>query len=467
MIMTNDGQDPVTTLGLNDVVDSGDVERALPSLPSSPLSEGKPKKLTRMEIFRAMGPGIMAGMADTDGPGLITTAQSGATFAYSLLLTQILLIPVLFMAQELTVRLGLYTGQGMTELVKRRFGLVGVIPVAAVVLVVCVGALVSEVVAIAQVGELFAVRSWISATVTVVFLLIVIVSGSYRTVEKVAVGLGLFQFIFLPLIFITQPKWGDVWMGLWDYSWIVNSTEETTNSASFLGLISANIGAVVMTWMLFYQQSAICDKSDLHTSRAHLKIARIDTGVGCVLTQTVMSAMVISIASATAQKQITGKDLTIEKVNDIVYRLQDFLGGELSAKILLALGIVGSSLVAAIVASLCGAWVLTEALGAPRSLDMSCRTAPIFYSGYFVVLAGSVVATVLLGENMAVKFSIGVQIMNAYTMPLVLGLIFLFSTSDLLPEHIRLSGWYKWVVLCVFTLISAFGVAAAITGHVN
>jgi Mn2+/Fe2+ NRAMP family transporter len=53
------------------------------------------------------GPGLVVMLADTDAGSIITAAQSGAEWGYGLLLLQIILVPILFMVQELTVRLGI------------------------------------------------------------------------------------------------------------------------------------------------------------------------------------------------------------------------------------------------------------------------------------------------------------------------------------------------------------------------
>ena len=59
------------------------------------------------------GPGIVVMLADTDAGSVITAAQSGAQWGYSLLGLQLVLIPILYVVQELTVRLGAVTGRAM------------------------------------------------------------------------------------------------------------------------------------------------------------------------------------------------------------------------------------------------------------------------------------------------------------------------------------------------------------------
>ncbi len=71
--------------------------------------------LTRLKRFASVaGPGLVVMLADTDAGSVITAAQSGAQWGYRLLL-QLLIIPFLFVAQELTVRLALSTGKGMAS----------------------------------------------------------------------------------------------------------------------------------------------------------------------------------------------------------------------------------------------------------------------------------------------------------------------------------------------------------------
>ncbi len=78
---------------------------------------------SRISRYAAIfGPGLVVMLADTDVGSIITAAQSGAQWGYRLLLLQLVLIPILFMVQELTVRLGLYTGRGHGELIQDTFG---------------------------------------------------------------------------------------------------------------------------------------------------------------------------------------------------------------------------------------------------------------------------------------------------------------------------------------------------------
>ena len=73
-------------------------------------------------FLAVLGPGLVVMLADTDVGSVLTAAQSGAQWGYQLLALQLVLVPILYVAQELTVRLGIFTGKGHGELIRECFG---------------------------------------------------------------------------------------------------------------------------------------------------------------------------------------------------------------------------------------------------------------------------------------------------------------------------------------------------------
>ena len=88
--------------------------------PSITTQRRRPK--ARLAFFAVFGPGIVVMLADTDVGSIITAGQSGVQWGYKLLLLQVLLMPILYIVQELTVRLGIFTGRGHGELIRSAFG---------------------------------------------------------------------------------------------------------------------------------------------------------------------------------------------------------------------------------------------------------------------------------------------------------------------------------------------------------
>ncbi|HDK03655.1 MAG TPA: divalent metal cation transporter, partial [Gammaproteobacteria bacterium] len=152
-----------------------------------------------------IGPGLVVMLADTDAGSVITAAQSGARWGYKLLLLQALLIPILYMVQELTVRLGLVTGRGHGELIRERFGRGWAWLSVSTLVVACLGALVSELSGMAGVGLLYGVPTWLTMLLTIALILTVVWTGSYRSVERIAILLGIFELAFLWVAWRAHP----------------------------------------------------------------------------------------------------------------------------------------------------------------------------------------------------------------------------------------------------------------------
>lgn len=76
----------------------------------------------RLRFAAVFGPGLLVTLADTDAGNVVTGAQAGEQWGYRPLPLLLLLIPMLYMVQELTVRLGIFAGRGHGELIWQNFG---------------------------------------------------------------------------------------------------------------------------------------------------------------------------------------------------------------------------------------------------------------------------------------------------------------------------------------------------------
>lgn len=400
---------------------------------------------SRWARFAAVaGPGMVVMLADTDAGSVITAAQSGAQWGYQLLLLQLILAPILFVVQELTVRLGIVSGKGHGDLIQQHFGRGWALLSVGTLVVACVGALLSELSGLAGVGLLFGVPAPLTMSIVVGGLVIMAYTGSYLSVERIAMCIGAFELVFLVVAWRAHPDPAAMLSGGLSIPW---------REPKYLYLVAANIGAVIMPWMVFYQQSAVVEKK---LTTDDLSAARWDTAFGAIVTQIIMAAVLIATA-ATLGKTNTGGAL--DTVQQIAQAITPFLG-EGAGKILFAMGMTGSALVATIVVTLTAARTLGEVLGVKHSLEHAPREAPWFYGIYTasLVAGGLFVAS---GVNL-VSLSVGVQVMNALLLPIVLGFLYLLARR--LPEPYRLKGSYAVLVAVVILLAAGFGVYAGLSG---
>jgi NRAMP (natural resistance-associated macrophage protein)-like metal ion transporter len=390
------------------------------------------------------GPGVVVMLADTDAGSIITAAQSGAQWGYRLLLLQIVLIPVLFVVQELTVRLGIVSRRGHAELIGNQFGRGWAWLSVATLVLACIGALLSELSGLAGVGMLLGVPPPVTLTLVVAALLIMAYKGSYLTVERIAICVGAFELVFLLVAWRAHPGAAAMLSGSVDIAW---------QQAKYLYLVAANIGAVIMPWMVFYQQSAVVEK-ELRVE--DLPAARLDTALGAVLTQIIMAAVLIATAATLAGPNPSA---SLDTVQQIAEAITPYLG-ETSGRLFFALGISGAAVVATIVVTLTAARTIGEVLGVKHSLEDEPREAPWFYGIYTVTLVAGAVL-IASGVNL-VRLSVGVQVMNALLLPIVLGFLYLLARR--LPPPHRLDGAYAVLVALTIALVVIFGVYSSIAG---
>ncbi len=394
-------------------------------------------------VLAVAGPGLVVMLTDTDAGSVVTAAQSGAQWGYRLLAFQLVLVPVLYIVQELTVRLGIVTGEGHAALIARQFGRGWAWLSVATLIVACVGALLTEFAGLAGIGTMVGIPTPVTMAVAVTTLVLVAVTGSYRSVERIALAVGLFELAFLLVAFIAHQTPAEL---------ARDTLAIPVADPKYLLLVSANIGAVIMPWMVFYQQSAVIEKG---LTRADLPAARLDTAVGAVMTQLIMAAVLVAAAAALSH----GPAATLDTVEQIAEALTGVLGAT-AGRLCFGLGVAGAALVAAIVVTLTAARTLGELVGFAHTLDRPITEAPWFYAVYALTLVAG--AAVVLSGISLVQLSVTVQVMNALLLPVVLGFLYLLARR--LPAADRLRGAWAGCVAVIMLMTVALGLYAGISG---
>ncbi|HUY61194.1 MAG TPA: divalent metal cation transporter [Candidatus Dormibacteraeota bacterium] len=367
----------------------------------------------------------------------MTAAQSGARWGYRLITVQIVLIPVLYLVVELAARLGLVTGKGHAQLIRERFGRGWALLVVAALLLSATGAMVTELAGMVGAGSLAGLPPMVVLAIAVPVLTVVVLSGGHRRVELIGVGFGLFELAFFVAAAHAHPEPARIAASLWAH--------QPLGDAGYRTLITANVGAVIMPWMIFYEQAAVVDKG---LDRRRLGPVRLDIAIGAVLTQAVMIAVVV--AAAARPRGSHGALQTVAQISAALTPALGVTGGRLA----FALGIAGAALVAAIVVALASAWALGELLGVPRSLAQGVGRAPVFYGTYFVMLAAA--AALVLVSPSLIRISIEAEVVNAAVLPIVLGFLLLLAWRELpTGARPRRIGW---------SVVFAVGVGVALMG---
>ena len=389
--------------------------------------------------LRVVGPAWVVMLADVDAPSVITAGKGGTETGYSLLLPIFAIVPVLFVVQEMTARLALVTGKGHVELVRSRYGprwaALSVLGMAVINFV----AYVAEFAGIALGAAIMGIPAPIAIVGALAIHASMVLTTSYKWFERIALGCRWRCSASWSWRRPVGPTCGHLVSDL--------SPVPADAPSDYFALVVAIVGASVMPWMLFYQQSASVDKK---LCCDELPGARIETLVGAFASQALMAAIVIAAAAAMASAAPVAASATnLAELPDGLARLA--AGG---AGPLIAIGLIGSGLLALVVVSLSAAWGIGELMGWPHSLNLKPSEARRFYGVYLVEVVPAAVA-VLVSSDL-VRLCIGAMVFNVVVLALPLAfLVRLTSDREVLGDlaNSRIQAVVLWAV--TFALLAA------------
>jgi len=334
-------------------------------MPDVEKETGQRRFWTRALIFLSVvGPGIITANVDNDAGGITTYSQAGAAFGLNLLWIFIPMTVVLVMVQEMANRMGVVTGDGLSSLIRERFGVKITFYLMVALLVTNFGNIMAEFAGIASSTELFGIPRWIAVPACAAIVWYMVLRWSYKSVEKIFL-LGCFFYIaYIITAFMVKPDVREISAALVTPQWIP--------TRDYLFMIIGVIGTTIAPWMQFYQQASVVEKGidikDYGYSKA-------DTILGGI-TVSVVAICIIVVCALTLNKA----GVRIENAAQAAAALEPLAGEQ--ARHLFAFGLWNASMFAASILPLSTAYTVCEALGWERGVDMKYSEAPHFYTLY-------------------------------------------------------------------------------------
>src|SRR5436305_3667612 len=233
-----------------------------------------------------LGPGIIAANAGNDAGGIATYSSAGAAYGYTLLWTFIPMMISLIVVQEMCMRMGVVTGQGLADLIREQFGVRWTAFVMLALLVANTGVIISEFVGIGQASELFGVSRFITIPISGVIIWALVVKGSPRGVERVFLVMSLVFFTYVISAFLSKPDWSAV-----AHNFIRPSISSDTG---YLFTVMALIGTTIAPFMQIYVQSAAVEKS---MDKDELSVGRADVIIGMTFADIIAGFIVVCTAA--------------------------------------------------------------------------------------------------------------------------------------------------------------------------
>ncbi|GAA2754998.1 NRAMP family divalent metal transporter [Actinopolymorpha rutila] len=379
-------------------------------------------RVRMLALVSVLGPGLLAGLSDDDPAGITTYSVLGADHGYQLLWVLLLSTVALVVFHNLGARMGVVTGQGLTGLIRQRYG-VRAAGLAVVALVVAnVGTTCAEFAGIAAGFELFGVSRYVSVPLAAVVVSLLVLRGSFHRVEHILMALATVFVAYVAAGLLGHPDWGQVARGL------VVPTMPFDRDA--LLIATATVGTTLAPWGLSFIQSYAVDKK---LRPADLRYERIDVVTGAVLTGVIGAFVVVACAST-----LHTRGVPIDTAADAARALEPVAGRLASG--LFGIGLIGAGLLAAAILPLSTAYSVCEFTGYEAALDDSMRDATLFYLTY-VLVTGVAAAVVLVPGAPLIPILVLTQVLNAVLLlPLLAFMYGISRDRDLMGPYTATAG---------------------------
>ena len=401
-----------------------------------------------MAVLAVLGPGLVSGFADNDAGGITTYSLAGVQFGYDLLWVILASQIVLFFTQEVGARLGLATGQGMTGLIRERFGVRWATFAAVTMLIANLGTTVAEFAGIGAALDLFGVPVPVSAAISAVAVVLLISAGSFSRVQYafVAVGVGV-SLAYVASAVLAHPDWGRAAVSL------VIPHGALTN-AYWLAVVGT-VGTTITPWGQAFIQAYAVDK---RLGPEELTAERVDVGLGTLITNLIAAFIVVACA---ATIWATGHGANVDPntftAADAARALGPVAGP--AAEVLFAVGLLAASLLGLGVVPLSSAYTACEAFGWETGVDWRWREAPAFYSFLALFVAFPAAFVLLLSPAQLVPVMFLSQVLNGLLLPFILVFVMLLAEDRRLMgdlrngRFLRLIGWFSTVILAAMSIL--------------
>jgi NRAMP (natural resistance-associated macrophage protein)-like metal ion transporter len=391
-------------------------------------------------FFILMGPGIITSNVDNDAGGITTYSLAGAQFGLKLIWSLIPIMIALIVIQEMCARMGVVTGKGLSDLIREKFGAKITFYLVIGVFLTNMGNVLSEFAGVAAGWEVFGVNKFVSVPISAFLVWLMVVKGSYKSVEKVFLVACVFYISYIITGIIVKPDWGNVFEQFLHPRLSLQPSEMT--------MLIGVVGTTIAPWMQFYLQASIVEKG---IKTEDYKFARFDVVMGAIAVH-IVAFFIILVCAETLFKH----GIRIETAKDAALSLAPLAGKYCTY--LFAFGMINASLFAASILPLSTTYLICEGLGWEAGIDKKFVEAPQFYGFYsLIIFLGA--GFILYPNFPLIPIMYFSQVLNGMVLPFVLiFMLFLINDKKLMMNYtngpiFNVIAWVTSIVMIALTLI--------------
>ncbi|MFD7104328.1 NRAMP family divalent metal transporter [Streptomyces celluloflavus] len=404
--MTHTALDPVPAerAAVLDDAHLGDIQGALGTIRLDDHGARRGLSAKLKTLLAIVGPGLIVMVGDNDAGAFATYGQAGQNYGTHLLWTLLLLVPVLYVNQEMVLRLGAVTGVGHARLILERFGKFwGAFSVIDLFLLNAL-TLVTEFIGITLAAGYLGLPKAASVVLAALVIVASAFTGSFRRFERIAICLCAASLLLVPVYFLVHPAASQMALGLITPGLPGGSGELSTVMLLIIGIV----GTTVAPWQLFFQQSYVIDK---RITPRFMRYEKADLWIGIVIVVIGGAAMMGFTAAAFAGTTGFGN---FGDAAGIAHGLE-VRAGKL-AGVLYAIALLDASVIGAFAVSLSTAYAIGDVFGMKHSLHRGVKGAKGFYAIYAGLVAAAAVIVLIPGSPLGLLTE-GVQTLAGVLLP--------------------------------------------------
>src|ERR1700724_662449 len=234
----------------------GDIHGALGSIAEDDFAPRSTLAARLKTLLAILGPGLIVMVGDNDAGAFGTYTQAGQNYGTTLLWTLMLLIPVLYVNQEMVLRLGAVTGVGHARLILERFGKFwGAFSVIDLFILNAL-TIVTEFIGITLAAGYLGVPKLVAVALAAVVIIAAAFTGSFRRFERIAITFCAGSLLLIPLALLTHPNVGQVARGFVMPGLPGGSGQLATVMLLIIGIV----GTTVAHWSVVFSDPLEVDK---------------------------------------------------------------------------------------------------------------------------------------------------------------------------------------------------------------
>jgi Mn2+/Fe2+ NRAMP family transporter len=363
----------------------GDITGALGTIAHGDVAP-RTNWMSRLRTLLAiLGPGLIVMIGDNDAGAFGTYTQAGQNYGTTLLWTLMLLIPVLFVNQEMVLRLGAVTRVGHARLIFERFGKFwGAFSVIDLFMLNAL-TIVTEFIGITFVLDYLGVSKIIGVSIAAALTMAAVSTGNFRRFERFAVVLCLLSLLLVPVLIAIHPPIGQITRDFLIPHWPAQS-----KLSDVMLLVIGIVGTTVAPWQLFFQQSYVVDK---RITPRFMKYERADLCIGIAFVMIGGVAMMAFSAALFGGRPEFGN---FTDAGGVITGLSKYVGK--NSAIIFAIALLDACIIGAAAVSLSTAYAIGDVLKIRHSLHRSVFDAKGFYLIYFAIIAFAAALVLIPGS---------------------------------------------------------------------